>query len=241
MGPWWGSGSFAEEKPAIHKSYMSNKHKIDPYSYLYEGMGSINDFRKMYCPSELLEQKNGYIKCTEVNTIDDGSLTRRFEHFVNDYDGTDPFDSHLRLQVSFLVYNSRSNGAPLPVRSIYNASNAHAGWRDIAIEKGVVLPNDGTTLGRKNSRKFNLSLVSNATKQKICQIVALDYCCLNLQLPDVCKTEDVRDGVFCTLEQKNVKDQRGKAYDALVIQAYRNYIQQNFDLNESPQQRTNNA
>lgn len=223
MGPWWGSGSFAEEKPAIHKAYMSNKHKIDPYSYLYEGMDTIYDFRKMYCPRQLLEQRNGYVNCSDIDTIDDGNLTRRFERFVHDYDGLKPFDNHLRLQVSFLVYNFRSNGAPLPVTSIYNASEAHAGWNIIAKDRGVVLPHDRMTHGRKNSRRFNLSLVSNETKQKICQIVALDYCCLNLQLPEVCKTDDHSKGVFCTLEQMNVKDPNGNAYEKLAIQAYRSY------------------
>jgi hypothetical protein len=223
MGPWWGSESVAKEKPALYKHYISNKHKVARYPYLYEGMKTIDDFRKAYCPKNLLEQKDGHLQCVESDTIDDGSLTRRFEQFVQDYDGSKPFDNHLRLQVPFLVYNFRSNGAPLPVSAIYNASEANAGWRTIAGEKGVIIPNDGMSHGRKSSRRFNVDLVSDVTKRKICQILALDYCCLNLELPDVCKSADKDSEVFCSLEQKTVKDQKGEQYDKVVIQSHRSY------------------
>ncbi|KAL7483734.1 hypothetical protein ACHAW6_009371 [Cyclotella cf. meneghiniana] len=201
MGPWWGVGELAQEKPALHKVYESNKHKIEPYPYLYEGMNTIDDFRKMYCPAELLEEN--YLKCTDADTIDDGDLTRRFESFVRDYDGRHPFDSHLRLQVAFLVYNSRSTGAPLPITFLYNASEADKGWSRIASDKGIEIPQEDMVYGRKSSRRFNLNLVSNDTKRKICRILALDYCCLNLELPDVCQfdTEERSDGVFCVLEK----------------------------------------
>jgi hypothetical protein len=223
MGPWWGAGELAEEKPALHKVYMSNKHKVDPYPYLYEGMTTLDDFRKMYCPGELLEQKNGYLKCVDVETIDQGNLTSRFEQFVRDYDGTDPFDNHLKLQVAFLLFNSKSHGAPLPVSAIYNASSAHEEWGNIAREKGVILHDDEMTHGRKRPRRFNLNLVRNATKQKICKILALDYCCLNLELPDVCRSYDDASGVFCTLEQRDITDQSGLIFSKLVIQSYRSY------------------
>jgi hypothetical protein len=223
MGPWWGSESIAKEKPTLYKHYISNKYKVAPYPYLYEGMRTIDDFRKMYCPKELLEQKNGHLQCVDSDTIDDGSLTKRFEQFVRDYDGSTPFDNHLRLQVPFLVYNFRSNGAPLPVSAIYNASEADSGWQTIAAEKGVTIPNGEMSHGRKSSRRFNVDMVSSATKRKICQILALDYCCLNLELPEVCRSTDEDSGVFCTLEQKAVKDQQGNESKKLVIQSYRSY------------------
>ena len=222
MGPWWGTSTFAEEKPAIHKVYMSNKYKVDPYPYLYEGMTTLNDFRKLYCPSKLLEQPKGYLKCVNVDTIDDGQLTSRFEQFVRDYDGTKPIDNHLRLQVAFLVYNSKSYGAPLPISALYNASEAHDGWNKIANTRGLVVANDEMAVGRKSARRFNLSLVSNATKQKICKIFALDYCCLNLVLPDVCRPDNQNNNdVHCTVERKSVKDETGKSLSKLVIQSYR--------------------
>ena len=222
MGPWWGKGNLAEEKPAIHKAYTSNKHKVDPYPYLYEGMTTLNDFRKMYCPSEILEQPKGYLKCINVETIDDGQLTSRFEQFVRDYDGMKPIDNHLRLQVAFLVYNSKSYGAPLPISALYNSSEAHEGWDEIASTRGLFIAKDEMTRGRKNARRFNLSLVTNATKQKICQIFALDYCCLNLVLPDICRSDDHNSStVYCTVERKSVKDESGTPLSKLVIQSYR--------------------
>ncbi|KAL3782773.1 hypothetical protein HJC23_003094 [Cyclotella cryptica] len=221
MGPWWGAGEFVHEKPALHRLYESNKHKVEPYPYLYEGMKTMEDFRKLYCPSELLEQN--YILCNDANTIDDGDLTRRFEQFVRDYDGRKPFDSHLRLQVAFLVYNSRLNGAPLPITYLYNASEADKGWSDIANDKGIEIPKEDMVFGRKSSRRFNLNLVSNETKRKICQIVALDYCCLNLKLPEACKfTNDSYDGVFCVLEKwDRVQDQHTSKTREIVIHSGR--------------------
>lgn len=225
MGPWWGTDNFAQEKPGLHKAYMSNRHKVEPYPYLYEDMKEIYDYRKMYCPRDVLDELDGYSKCVNIDTIDDGNLTRRFEQFVHDYDGTKPIDNHLRLQIAFLVYNSRSNGAPLPVSAIYNASDAHGEWAAIAHEKGVIVANDEMTHGRKTPRRFNLSLVTNATKQRICQLLALDYCCLNMELPEVCRLGDEdENAIFCTLEEKDVKDQIGRLSNKLVIQSYRSYI-----------------
>lgn len=224
MGPWWATDNFAKEKPGLHKAYMSNRHKVEPYPYLYEGMKDIYDFRKMYCPREILDEVDGYLKCVNIDTIDDGNLTRRFEQFVHDYEGTHPIDNHLRLQIAFLVYNSRSNGAPLPLSAIYNASDAHGGWATIAQEKGVIIATEEMTHGRKNPRRFNLSLVTDATKQRICKLMALDYCCLNMELPEVCRLGDEdNNAIFCTLEEKDVMDQIGRLSSKLVIQSYRSY------------------
>ena len=173
MGPWWASDTFAEQKPTMYKTYISNKHKVDPYPYLYEGIHTIDDYRKLFCPNKLLEQKNGYLMCNDVETIDNGNLTSRFEQFVRDYDGTKPFDTHLKLQVAFLMYNSKSHGAPLPITNIYNASEAQEGWNVFAKEKGVTIPTNEITYARKNSRKLNLSLVSNETKKKDMQDIGI--------------------------------------------------------------------
>ena len=220
MGPWWNEVDFAKTSPGLAKVYTSNKHKVDPYPYLYKGMQTIDDFRRLYCPHELLQQS--YAKCVDAATIDEGNLTSRFEQFVRDYDGREPFDNHLKLQVAFLVYNSRSNGEPLPISAIYNASEAEKGWTAISSDHGVEIPKDGMVYGRKNARRFNMNLVSNATKQKICQISALDYCCLNVELPGVCRSKQGDEDVVCVLEKATDSiNKRAKKHHSYRIQHWR--------------------
>lgn len=220
MGPWWNEVDFAKTSPGLAKVYTSNKHKVDPYPYLYKDMQTIDDFRRLYCPHELLQQS--YAKCVDAATIDEGNLTSRFEQFARDYDGREPFDNHLKLQVAFLVYNSRSNGEPLPISAIYNASEAEKGWTAISSDHGVEIPKDGMVYGRKNARRFNMNLVSNATKQKICQISALDYCCLNVELPGVCRSKQGDEDVVCVLEKATDSiNKRAKKHHSYRIQHWR--------------------
>ena len=195
-GPWMGSQTKAERQPGVAKTYHLNKHKLDKYRYyLYEGMETEEEYRRSFCPEELLHKSDAKVACYGAPSIDNGTLTQRFERFVQDYNG-DPFDVHLTLQVPHLL--DGKTGHPLPVSTLYNASEAETGWRDLSNEKGVHIPLNGLEVARSRKRTFNMSLVSNATKQKICRLMALDYCCLNLQLPEVCRGED---GVHCALQK----------------------------------------
>lgn len=196
MGPWMEKGEIVWDKPQMRKWYQNVKHKIDPYPYLYEGFTEITDFRKMYCPKEVLDTGK-FLKCNEYDSIDDGTLLGRFERFVSDYDGIEPFDVHLNMQTTNLIYGN--TGEPLPITSLYNASDAERGWQEVASAVGVTIPNDEMTHGRHQSRRFNVKKVSEATQRKICSILALDYCCLNFKLPKVC--EGV---VYCSLEQMDL-------------------------------------
>jgi hypothetical protein len=183
-----------DKQPKLREYYQAVKYKVEKYPYLYEGMNEINDFRKMYCPKEVLDT-GVFLNCEEYDSIDDGRLLKRFEQFVSDYDGIEPFDIHLNMQVTNLVYGN--TGEPLPISTLYNASDAEKGWQEVARQHGVTIPDGEMTHGRHQSRRFDVSKVSEATQQKICQILALDYCCLNFKLPKVCG--DV--GLYCSLEQ----------------------------------------
>ena len=80
----------------------------------------------------------------------------------------------------------------------------------MASQAGVTIPNDEMTHGRHQSRRFNVKKVSEKTQQKICSILALDYCCLNFKLPKVC--DDVGE-VYCSLEQMDLvwkDEEKGK-------------------------------
>lgn len=225
MGPWMGEGPLVAEKPRLQQIYRGNKHKVDPYPYLYEGLTTLDDFRHLHCPGEVLEQQ-GYQGCIDVETIDNGTLAHRFEQFVRDYDGRNPFDVHLKMQAAFLVFNAKSNGDPLPITNLYNASEADKGWLAIAQEKGVEAPDDGEVkIGRKISRRFNVELVSDATKRRICRLLALDYCCLNLELPEVCR-RSVADGeiVFCSVERRGMQHNQNSFINNYAQQSDKRYI-----------------
>ncbi|KAL3777778.1 hypothetical protein HJC23_008895 [Cyclotella cryptica] len=204
IGPWMGDGDIVRDKPRVRKWYHNNKHKMDKYPYLYEGMRTLDDFRAMYCPSKILRMKNP-LKCNDVPSIDDGNLAHRFEQFVRDYNGLDPFDVHLNLQVSNLVFGV--TGEPLPVSVLYNASDAEREWREIAKVREVEINDGDITHARKISRRFNVDMVSKETKRKICKILALDYCCLNLELPEVCRIDNEEDvnGVYCRMKEVDGK------------------------------------
>ncbi|KAL7531203.1 hypothetical protein ACHAXR_003898 [Thalassiosira sp. AJA248-18] len=198
MGPWMGDGPVVQNRPMVRENYHKIKHKVmDKYSYLYENIQTMRDYRRLFCPEEILKRGGGnYAACNEAQTIDNGTLVQRFERFVQGYEGLDPFDIHLNLQVPSLL--DGRDGRPLPISILYNASEAEKGWRDIADKKAVKIPKDGLEVGRKVTRRFNLAMVTNATKQKICRLMALDYCCLNIPLPEVCKMDEGQ-GVYCAL------------------------------------------
>lgn len=198
-GPWFGEGRLVKNRPGEKKGYHKNKHKLDPYPYLYEGMKTYDEYRDKFC------DKGSDKECKTVDTIDDGDLTRRFEQFVHDYSGLDPFDVHLSLQVPFLTDSDTGNS--LPISMLYNATNADADWSRIASVNDIQVPDDGLIHGRKSPRRFNVSLVTDETKRKICKILMLDYCCLNLELPEVCNYElsqEEANGAFsCAIESRS--------------------------------------
>ena len=194
MGPWIENGTIGLSRPDVRNLYFQKKHLLEPFPYLYEGLTTARDYRRMYCPKHVLKAGGGE-KCNEVPSADDGTLLRRFERFVRDYGGLRPFDVHLHLQVGHLVYPS---GAPMPVTTLYNASDAERGWQEAARAGGVEIPDGEMTHGRKMARRFDVSRVARATKRKICRILALDYCCLNIALPDVCQ-----DVVYCAMERRD--------------------------------------
>lgn len=217
MGPWMGRGPIVRDKPRIRKMYHENKYKVDKYPYLYEGFNGIEDFRRKYCPEEVLNTGK-FLACNEIPSIDDGDLAHRFDQFVRDYSGLDPHDIHLNLQVTNLVFPS---GEPMPITTLYNSTKAEKGWQEVAGRRGVNIPDGEMTHGRKITRRFNVSKVTDAAKRKICSILALDYCCLNIELPEVCRDDPdgFNDAVYCAMEQRD-EELMEFALTPLVIQSW---------------------
>ena len=126
----------------------------------------------------------------------------------------------LNLQVSNLVFTT---GEPFPFTALYNATEAERGWQEIARERGVEIPDGEILHGRKIPRRFNLGMVSDATKRKICRILALDYCCLNMELPGECsngENEDDGEAVYCAVERRNAETME-HALESMVIHPWR--------------------
>ena len=128
--------------------------------------------------------------------------------------------SSLNLQVSSLVFPT---GEPFPFTAIYNSTDAERGWQEIAKQHGVAIPDGEMTHGRKITRRFNVSMVSDATKRKICRILALDYCCLNIALPEECVGSvkyDDNEGVYCAAERRDDETME-YALESMVVHPWR--------------------
>ncbi|KAL7478663.1 hypothetical protein ACHAW6_004415 [Cyclotella cf. meneghiniana] len=186
-GPW-----MKHRKGRAFRKYAALDH---PFPYLYENMTEWQDYQESFCPSALGMNRR---ECTESDTFENGTLAKRFERFVWDYDGISPFDLHLHLQVPHL--SNRHTGRPKRIDEIYHTSSAITDWEYIADFYGESIPDEGEFQARSAPRRFNTSLVSLETKQRICQLSAIDYCCLNLKLPEECDRSEV--DIFCSLEHR---------------------------------------
>lgn len=175
-----------------------------PFPYIYDGIHSYSEYEDVFCPPSTRENKSSRKECIFKPSAENGTLASRFEKFVRDYDGRDPYDIHLVLQVPFL---SSPNGIAFHVTQIYNTTDSESGWKRIAkqflgsedvIETGKVIE------GRSYPRRFNSKLVSEATQQRICELTLIDYCCLNLPLPEVCRGKHYDTNskeLFCTIDR----------------------------------------
>ena len=65
---------------------------------------------------------------------------------------------------------------------LYSTTDGIKNWEYITSFYGKSIPQDGILQARSAPRRFNTTFVSLQTKQRICQLSALDYCCLNLNI-----------------------------------------------------------
>ena len=183
-----------------------------PYPFIYTNITTLAEYRNIYCPLELIpsyirEEKMNNTQAfilwrTKQQTKENGTLALRFEQFVERYDGLNPYDIHLHLQVPHI--SNKYTGRPRRVDEIYStdSNNTISNWEYIVKKHGRSLPEEENESfnARSAPRRFKTSLVSNETKQKICRISAIDYCCLNIALPTECS--DI--GIHCSLDQNKL-------------------------------------
>jgi len=119
-------------------------------------------------------------------------MSKMFGEFVEKWDG-ELFDTHLKLQTTQL---SKNIGLSRNFDFIGHIGTFRDDWKKM--RKKYSLPNISHTRARETIYKLDDSAVSPTTRQKVCRLLALDYCCLNIKLPQVCK----KANVFCKWVKK---------------------------------------
>ena len=203
FGPWM--------KNREGRMWKGMKNFQHPYPYIYENMTTWEDYQDAFCPPESIPSKFGkkYTKhwCSRQETHENGTLALRFERFVQDYDGLQPWDMHLHLQVPHI--SNKYTGRTRRVDEVYNTNTAATigNWEYVVNWYGQSLPTDGVFDARSVPRRFNTSLVSISTKQRICQQSAIDYCCLNMELPPECRNDEKVE-IHCSLDHNKLGEFR---------------------------------
>lgn len=108
------------------------------------------------------------------------ALTKAFETFVEDFDMEHIFDTHLAPQTSQMY----ANGKIVNFDYIIDTSEMDAGFEKLAYLAGA--PKPRIIHGRAYPRRFDTVELSKKTIQKICKLLATDFCCLNYKLPPEC-------------------------------------------------------
>jgi len=197
--------SFARTGP-WQKGYRPKDGYRHPFPYLHDAFDSYQDYEDVFCPPETRTSRK---ECTQRQSQENGTLSARLSRFVWEWDGLDPFDDHLHLQVPLLM--DRSTGRSIRVDEIYNTTAAKAGWEHLGRAHGIDL-SSGVLHAKTHPRRFDVKFVSDKTKKRICELALLDYCCLNLPLPAECS------GLFCKLTVTNATTPDGENQQSQSIQ-----------------------
>ena len=176
-----------------------NNRKQHPFPFLYENFNSYHDYEDVFCPPSTRTNPNNRRECLFRPSHEDGTLAKRLERFVQEYDGRTPYDIHLILQVPKLLSKDSSTGSSINITELYNTINAKNDWKTIAkkyigehakllttTNKDNNKESGGVIEGRSYPRRFDKKFIGKETEKRICQLALLDYCCLNFPLPSSC-------------------------------------------------------
>ena len=193
FGPWM--------KNRNGRAWQGMKNFIHPYPSMYANVFDWDDYQNAFCPPETIPKHvpkaNHQHWCSRQETNENGTLALRFEKFVEEYDGLSPWDLHLHLQVPHI--SNKNTGRSRRLDEIYNTERSISDWQYIVNWYGKSLPDDGMFNARSVPRRFKTSLVGQKTKKRICQVSAIDYCCLNMKLPPECIEKEVE--IYCSLDR----------------------------------------
>jgi len=166
---------------------LGNKMRVpNQFDVFHSDMKDYKAYERAFCGKYINEPRQGRRKpCDQIPSQDTGDLARRFEKFVESWDGT-VFEAHLAMQAPIL---SHSTGMPYRVDYIGDVRHMQEDWDKIGKELGV--SEVSVLRGRAYPRRMNTSYVSTTTYERMCRIAAIDYCCLNFALPPQCKDSGV--------------------------------------------------
>jgi len=133
-------------------------------------------------PKELRDFFQKYNKQNLKLTEDHDGVMEALESFViNHLDGSTVPNDHLVLQSSTIL----RAGCPLRLDAIHEIETINNVFDQFSEERNMMTNNE-IMHTRKSSLRLNISMISLPVRQKICQLSALDYCCLNYKLPPEC-------------------------------------------------------
>ena len=98
------------------------------------------------------------------------------------------------------VLSDSATGKLYRIDELHDIANSDIAWRSIAPRHGVddAAISKSLIRGRSYPRRFNKSKVSDESVRRVCRYAALDYCCLNFEMPKQCR--DGAAGVTCEIE-----------------------------------------
>lgn len=116
------------------------------------------------------------------------ALVKHCHRFVDDWDGLTVFDNHLTLQAPLLVHPS--TGLARNISYLGEVPLVQESWDQLAELFGT--PTLTAIKGRSYPRRMDIKFVDEDHTNRICQLSAIDYCCLNYKLPKECKNSGVK-------------------------------------------------
>jgi hypothetical protein len=167
------------------------------------------EFRQFFTPYEKFQYPNYSAMFDHAQGIN--QLTRSYEQFMRDWDGT-VFDMHLGSQVSYNLRRTSKNGRPNAnhLTYVFDTHNMDEAFQSLAQQVGLG-KKPRVIKGRAYPRRLNVSDVSAEAFQTMCRIYAVDYCCLNYELPMKCLNAPIGNRVRC----RWVKEDKAQQLDMI--------------------------
>lgn len=139
-------------------------------------------------PDHLVGYLNTFLKKGFHN--DGDALIAALDIFVMEhFDGYQVHNSHLRQQITSL--SGLGKQQYLLLDAIYDVPDMDSVFDEFFAERGMDITSYDAEYKKivpyTKKTHLDMSRVSRQAKRKICQLSALDYCCLNFPLPQECK------------------------------------------------------
>lgn len=172
-------------------------------SYQEALMRSLNDHKRVprqYFESLIIppfqQMKKRKYKRLFHNETGRELLMNGLQTFVNAYDAERPFDGHLRLQIPRLT--NQNTGRTFPLTAVFDTHNMERDFESLGKMVNVTNVKVIHAYNRGDYR-LNTTHLNEEAKRKICQLSAIDYCCLNYKLPPECE-----GAVTCQWTKKDI-------------------------------------